>query len=221
MIELVPVIELCYSNQGVQTPLKGPFWENSKEWDDFYTTCYIMAGFTDPFPIYLPGSSFCRLEDITDNNLVKLVKDHTEKMRNGEYEREQACPFFGGYVLRINGDDKYFPQCCGDLSDIQYWQKLLVGGKTFLYSGHPGPGVTVTADEVILDFSPDEFEEDFIPHVNDEKLELDKIDLHNAVDAVKVQLRFFAERLIAININEQLGIRDIDDLLVWGDYTNA
>lgn len=221
MIELVPVIELGYSNEGIRTPLKGPFWENPEEWDNFYSACYATAGFTDVFPVYLPGSSFCRLTDITDDNLVKLVKDHTKAMRHGEYDREQACPFFGGCVLRIDGHNKYFPQCCGDLSDIQYWQKLLMGREEPFYEGHPAPMVTVTEDKVIFDFNTNEFEEDFVPPVKDKEIVLDKIDLRNAVDTVIVQLRDFAQKLIAININERLGIRDIDNLLVWGDDTNA
>ena len=52
-------------------------------------------------------------------------------MRAGKYEREQASALFGGYVLRIDGHDKYFPQCCGDLSDIHYWEKLTNGKDGF------------------------------------------------------------------------------------------
>ncbi|WP_433902796.1 hypothetical protein [Sphingobacterium puteale] len=79
-------------------------------------------------------------------------------MRAGTYEREQASAFFGGYVLRIDHQDKYFPQCCGDLSDIHYWEKL-ANGKDGFYAGHPQPNVKVDTNIITLDFTVEEFDE--------------------------------------------------------------
>ena len=217
MVELIPVIEIGLYNTDVPTPGKGPYWDYPTEWAQYYAECSTKSGFSDPFPFYLPGSSFCKIQDISDNNLRKLVSDQTREMREGKYTREEACVFIGGYVLHIDGEDRYFPQCCGELTDIQYWQNLLLGGKIQFYQGHPQPLVTILYDTLIFDFSTDEFDEHFTPPVKDIRLEISKNDLAIAVDAVIVQLKTFSERLIAINAIEQLGILDIDKLLIWGD----
>lgn len=217
-IELIPVIELGYNNQDIQFPDKNPYWVFPEEWDKYRSDTYLKAGFKDHFTPYLQGSSFYKLTDITDNNLIKLTKDHTEEMRNGNYAREQASAFLGGYVLRINGQDKYFPQCCGDLSDIQYWDKLLTEEKISFYQGHPEPQVTITTDTIIFDFTVGEFDEHFAPPPIDNRLEFSKIELNKALQIVKTELKIFAGRIIKINIDEHLNIRDIDKLLIWGDY---
>ena len=101
-IELIPVIEIGYNNQDVPTPDKYPYWEYPELWDKYNSDSYKKAGFKDEFKPYLAGSSFYRLSDITDRNLSKLVIDHTQDLRNGKYEREQASAFFSGYVININ-----------------------------------------------------------------------------------------------------------------------
>ncbi|MES2702411.1 MAG: hypothetical protein V4649_07220 [Bacteroidota bacterium] len=220
MVELVPVIELGHYDTGISAPKAGPFWKNSMEWDQFYTAYYAKAGFADPLPTYLPGSSFCRIEDLSDRNLQKLVKDHTKDMREGKYTREEASAFFGGYVLRLNENDKYFPQCCGDLSDIQYWQKLAYEGELTFYQGHPVPAISITSNRIIFDFTVDEFEEGFVPPVIERTIEVNQAELATAVEKVKKQLENFSNKLMAINLSESLGVSDIDNLLVWGDQVN-
>jgi len=69
---------------------------------------------------YLPGAPFFEISSITNENLKKVLSDHTEGFRKGEYERSDVTSLFGGYVLKVDGEDKYFPQCCGELSDIAY-----------------------------------------------------------------------------------------------------
>lgn len=221
MVELVPVIELSHYGTDIPAPNAGPFWENTAEWDQFYAACYAKAGFAEPFRMYLPGSSFCRIEDITDNNLQKLVKDHTKNMREGKYTREDVSAFSGGYVLRIDGNDKYFPQCCGDLSDIQYWQKLASDGEVSFYQGHPTPTVSTQNSHIIFDFTVGEFEESFVPPVTEKIIEVNQAELEAAVTRVKNLLADFGNKLIAINVNENLGVSHIDKLLVWGNDINT
>lgn len=220
MVELIPIIDIHVSDTNIRSPKAGPFWENTADWSQYFEVCFAKAGFPDPFPMYLKGWSFCRIEEITDNNLLKLVKHHTKDLREGKYTREQAVAFFGGYVLRIDGNDKYFPQCCSDLSDIQYWEKLAYNGEVAFYQGHPEPMVNILNNRIIFDFTVDEFEESFVPPVPEKTIEVDKTELATAVTSVKRQLESFANKLIAINISENLGISDIDRLLIWGDNMN-
>ncbi|RQO70855.1 hypothetical protein DBR43_21520 [Pedobacter sp. KBW06] len=215
-IELIPVIEIGYHNQNIKSPDQSPYWRNFEVWDKYNDDCYKKAGFKDRLIAYLPGSSFYRLKDISDNNLIKLTKDHTEEMRNGKYAREQASPFFGGYVLHIDGQDKYFPQCCSDLSVIQYWEGLLTDDKPFFYQGHPEPGISYITDKIIFDFTVEEFGEYFVPPPPVVQIEFERAELKEAIQRVRTELKIFANRIIKINIDEGLNIDDIDKLLIWG-----
>lgn len=214
-VELIPVLEIGYNNQDIPVPDKYPYWENTDVWNKYYQDSYSKAGFKDTFTPYLSGSSFYRLTDITDDNLIKLTKDHTEDLRNGKYSRAQASAFFGGYVLRIDGQDKFFPQCCGDLSDIVYWEQIANGNENAYYEGHPEPTVKIKGNTITFDFSVDEHDEPFQPIPPDTILQVDRNSLRKAVEHVKEELLNFAERLKKINKDEQLNIIDIDKLLVW------
>ena len=216
-LKLIPVIEIVYCNQGVTTPDKYPYWNYPDLWDKYNAETYKKAGFKDSLKPYLAGSSFYRLKDISIDNLVKLTKDHTEQMRLGKYKREETSGFSGGYVLSIDEQDIYFPQCCGDLSDIQYWDKLAKDKDNTFYQGHPEPEVTIKGDIVTFDFTVEEFDEHFSPTPAENIIIFDIPSLKQAIEIVMPELEEFSNRLKQINIQEDLGIDDIDRLLVWGD----
>lgn len=214
-VELIPVIEIGYNNLGVKAPDKYPYWDNSEIWDKYHDECYQKAGFKDKLIPYLKGSSFYKLSDITDNNLTKLTIDHTQEMRDGKYGREQASALFGGYVLRIDGQDKYFPQCCGDLADIQYWENLAKGKESGFYAGHPEPQVKIQGEKITFDFSVGEFDEHFAPTPKDNLVLFDIPSLRKAIETVKEELITFEKRIEKINQGEKLNIDNIGGLLIW------
>lgn len=146
---------------------------------------YKKAGFKSSLKPYLAGSSFYILSKITDSNLTKLVIDHTQKMRTGKYGREQTSTLFGGYVLRIDQQNKYFPQCCGNLLDVHYWEKLANGKDDFFYAGHPQPQVKIDANRITLDFAVEEFGEHFVPTPKDVLVSFDISSLKSAIEIVK------------------------------------
>jgi hypothetical protein len=213
-VELIPVIKIGYNNQDIPTPDKYPYWDYPELWDKYNSDSYKKAGFKDEIKPYLPGSLFYRLSDITDYNLTKIVIDHTQELRDGKYEREQASALFGGYVLRIDGQDKYFPQCCGDLADIEYWERLS-NGQISYYEGHPAPEIKFEGNYIVLDFSVDEYDEHFQPTPLDTKLKIDRSALKLAIDKVKNELEIFGLRLEKINQDEKLNIDNISGLLIW------
>ncbi|WP_293309517.1 hypothetical protein [Pedobacter sp. UBA5917] len=215
-IDLIPVIEIGYNNQGITAPHKYPYWEHPEIWNAYHQECFEKAGFKDKLTPYLKGSSFFKPSEITDNNLTKLTIDHTQEMRDGKYERQQAATFFGGYVLNINGKDKYFPQCCGGLSDIVYWDSLSTQQKTY-YEGHPAPQIKFDGDNVIFDFLVDEFDGPFEPAPSEITLSVDRYELKKAVEKAKTALQSFEKRLDKINEAEKLNIENIGKLLIWGD----
>jgi len=219
-IELIPVIEIGYNNQGMTAPDKYPYWDNSEIWDVYHEKCYQKAGFKDRLTPYLKGSSLYKLSDITDDNLIKLTIDHTQEMRDGKFESPQdTCTFSGGYVLRVDGQDKYFPQCCGELSDIIYWDRLSNGQNSY-YEGHPTPQIKFENSKIVFNFSVDEFDEPFQPTPTEKILSIDRFKLKTAVEKVKTELKTFEQRLDKINEDEKLNIDNIGGLLIWdnGNY---
>ncbi|MPR34933.1 hypothetical protein [Salmonirosea aquatica] len=215
IVELIPVIEIGYNNQDVPTPEKFPYWEYPELWDKYKSDSYNKAGFIDDLKPYLKGSSFYRLSEVTDNNLKKLISDHTQELRDGKYEREQASALFGGYVLRIDGQDKYFPQCCGDLADLQYWENLGNGKEKGFYAGHPEPEVKIQGDKITFDFTVGEFDEHFAPTPSENVVQFDIASLRKAIEIVKTELDKFEQRLEKINQDEKLNIDNIGRLLIW------
>ena len=216
VVALIPVVEIGYNNQGVEVPTKYPYWENALLWDTYHAACYAAAGFQDAFFPYLPGSSLYQLAAITDSNLAKLAKDQTAELRADVWTREQACAFFGGYVLRVDNKDVFFPQCCGQLSAIFYWEGL-AAGVAISYEGHPAPVVSFTGDTVRLDFAESEFDDAFEPPPSVRSVELSRSALQLVIGQVNLELQQFAQRLRVLNEAEALGVPAIAELLVWED----
>ncbi|MFT6337254.1 MAG: hypothetical protein ACI86M_002523 [Saprospiraceae bacterium] len=61
----------------------------------------------------------------------------------------------------MDDKDVYFPQCCGDLGDIVYWEKIIKENKNCYYNGHPAPLISISHSEVKFTF--DEIDEHFVP----------------------------------------------------------
>jgi hypothetical protein len=166
---------------------------------------------------YSDGLDFYRISDLTESNLGVVVAKHTAALRSAEYAREEASALFGGYVLKVNGVDVYFPQCCGDLSDIRYWEQLLTGKSPNPGNGHPAPVVVIKKDRVKLIFAIDQDDEKFEPAPAQNSVDIGREEVRVAVDEAKVELMNLAEKLKKINDDRSLGVKDIDKLLIWGD----
>ena len=213
-MKLIPVIEIGYANQGIESPEHGPYWKYPNDWDDFNHKSYKKAGFKDSFKPFDPGASIYNIDLISDENLNKIVVDHTEELRKGEYDREQASPLFGGYILEINGEKLFYPQCCGDLGDIQFWRNISIGKESF-YEGHPAPIVKFDNDEIVFDLNVQEFDEEFTPIPKRRIFRIKKEELKKAIKETELILEKFSNRIKAINQSENLNLDRIEDLLVW------
>jgi hypothetical protein len=219
-IELIPVLEIIYSNQGVIVPDKFPKSENSEIWDKYYEERYQKSGFKEKLIPYLKGWYYYKLSDISDNILTKLIIYHTQEFRDGKINRlQETCAFSGGYVLLVDGQAKHFPQCCGELSDIKYWENIS-NGKSSYHEEHPTPQIKFEGNKIIFDFSVDEFDEWFEPKPIEIKLTIDRIELKTAVAKAMTELQTFEQRLNKINDDEKLCIDNIGGLLIWdnGNY---
>ena len=149
--------------------------------------------------------------------MTKLIIDHTQEMREGKYDREQASTFLGGYVLRIKKQDKYFPQCCGELADIHYWEKLAEGKESGFYAGHPEPKVKIQDNKITFDFTVGESDEYFVPTPKENIIQIETASLKSAIEKAKMELEIFEQPIEKINQNEKLNIDCIGELLIWND----
>lgn len=213
-MKLIPVIEVRCANQGTEIPEQGPYWKYPNEWDDFNNKSHKNAGFKEPFEPIDPGASLYEIETISDGNLKKIVLDHTQLLRNGEYDREQVFPLFGGYILEVNEERLFYPQCCGDLGDIEFWRNISNGKGTY-YEGHPAPVVKFKKHEIVFDLNVQQFGEEFTPIPERRVFRVNREELKKSIKETELTLAKFAHRIQAINQSENLNLERIEDLLVW------
>lgn len=217
MIRLIPVIEITYYQFGERSPEYGlPREESIRHWDLFRQECFEKAGFHDKMYPYEIGSSLYRLTDITNANLCKYILDEWE---DSEKNSEYLGSLSGGYILNIDGGDKLYPQCCGDLADLAEWENLLSdkGNPTF-WIGHPSPSVIDKGDVIIFDLEHPNLPEPFAYQNDELYIDVSKEDLSKAIQETKKELDVFTSRLLKINEKEQLNIENIAQILIYGKY---
>lgn len=214
LIKLIPVIEITNYDQEIDSPEKGPSLEYPDEWDNYNQKCNFHAGLLEPLIPYKKGLFFYQFSAISDNNLKTLILKETLELRTNEIERENVLPFYGGCILRVDGEDILFPQCCSDLSCFESFESLFFSNNINFYQGHPSPIITNENEYFSFDFVTDE---SFFPHVVLNKLLIRIEDLKVAVQEAKLEFKVFAERVKRIAKNENLGIDSIDTLLIWGE----
>ncbi len=169
-----------YFNDEIKSPSVSPYWEYPKQWQIYLDRCYLKAGFKDKFIPYTKGSGFYRPKNITDDNLIKVIEDHTVSLKDKEIAEDDLCALFGGYVLKIDNQNMLFPQCCSDLGDWLFWQDIVKNRKTKYYTGHSCPIIEFNFNNVIFNCN-DEYEK-FIPATNKKividikALEIDMVD---------------------------------------------
>ena len=166
---------------------------------------------------YTSGLDFYRISELTQSNLVQIIAKHTERSRHAEYSRQEASALFGGYVLKVKEEDVYFPQCCGDLSDIRYWEQLVIAKSPIPGNGHPGPRVMINKHRIRLDFTVDGLDEKFNPEPPYKFVDINKKELEIALVDARFELATFANKLNKINEDLMFGLQGIDKLLTGGD----
>jgi hypothetical protein len=208
-IKLIPVIELFRISDKVKLPDKGPYWEYANEWEEYNRQSLEANGFSEIEP-YSKGSNFYELSKINDSDLLLQIKYRTEG-----WKLDEICPFDGGYILNVNGEDLLYPQCCGDLGDIGSWIELSKGDSRLLWQGHPWPIIKIKKDKILFDLTVGEFDEHFVPVPLKEKFEIDRFDLKSEIDNVMKDLNEIAVKLNDINNKEKLGFENLAKILIW------
>lgn len=217
-IELIPVIEINNYDQDVPMPPQGPSWEFPNEWEKYFLTANLEAGFSKDLKPYSKGSSLYQINDISSSDLLKIIqtKIDIEESDDELTLEDLVSPFNGGYILKIDGNNKYFPQCCSDLGDITEWDDLLDDEDHNFYMGHPSPRIEKSENTIIFDFLNSEIQDNYTPPVLEDQIIVDKNELANTIEGAKKELKIFAEKLIQINESENLNIPNIEKLLIYG-----
>jgi len=217
-IELIPVLNLPFRNTGLAIPTDSPK-ENPTAWDEFYAGHFKELGFPDPFQPFAPGTTLVKLSDISDSNLFKLIIDNTRFLN--DYPLYEGDSLLGGYVLRIDGINKYFPEDDCVLSLIISWEHLLKRDDFFMGASqcYP-PEVSFGDDDIKLDFTNAiDCGDDFAPA--ERILKFTRKDLAPALEAAKSELVIFSKRLQRINFEKKLNIKTINRMLIWGYMINS
>ncbi|WBV52328.1 hypothetical protein [Chryseobacterium gambrini] len=217
-IELIPVIEITNYDNDIPLPPFGPYWEFSTEWEHYRIATNLDAGFSENLQSYSKGSSLYRISEIPDSDVLKIIQNKitTDENDDNLTIEDLISPLIGGYILKINDVDSYFPQCCGDLSNIEYWNNLFLDEDSFFYMGHPSPKIIKSENTIIFDFLNSPIQEGYAPPVSENQIEANKDLLKIAVENVKKELYDFARRLVKISETENLDIPEIDKLFVYG-----
>ncbi len=116
--------------------------------------------------------------------------------------------------MRIEGEDQYFPQCCGNLGDIEDWINLFEDQDPYFYMGHPSPQIKKIGNKIIFDFLNSEIQDSYVPPMLEDQLEVDENELKIAIGDAKKELDTFANKLIRINSTKNLNIPEIDKILI-------
>ncbi|MFY0675615.1 MAG: hypothetical protein JXQ87_19655 [Bacteroidia bacterium] len=214
--QLIPVIEITYYNE-TEPPLYGPYWEYEDDWEEYSKKRLRRAGFKDDFESFKKGSSFFEPEKISPNNLIKLIQDWFANYDGAN--TDDITPFYGGYVLNVKNDNVFFPQCCGDLSDIIYWRKLAYEGQVSFHHGHPEP--MARFENTTIHFEFNESIEEFAPPTFD-KLSIPKDDLKKAYDNACKSLENFEQNILTIFNELKIDIdqKKMIDCLIYKNNEN-
>lgn len=216
-VELIPVLEIHPHLNEITPPGEYPFWQHTSVWDQYRRSALIHEGYSIRLEPYVKGFPFYTISSLLEEDITKVASKHIDGFRKGDYPAEDVLSLSGGYILKKNGENKSFPQCCGELSDIAYWISLANGADRFNIEEHPTPSVQIKRDSIFFDFSEDAHGETFAPPPAEPVLEINRPALQRAVVQAETELNEFALLLKKINLKSNWGLENIDRVLIWND----
>ena len=151
-------------------------------------------GFKDSFrPLTADG--FYAIQDISDANLSKILKDTVFK----------NTALNGGYVLLdAQHQPLLLPRCCSDLNDIHAWEHLAQGNLKQFWIGHPQVLCEYRGD--VVKFKPDAS----LDHTG---FEVPISSLKHAVHGLKDELKQIHSRFQQLAQTEKLKVEKVLKLI--------
>jgi len=202
-LELIPLIELHYYDEDVNSP-SGSSSELPKEWDKYNEKGFALAGFKDKFQPYESGSWLYKLNEITESNLIKIVEKYFEEFELDEsLTDDNIKPLDGGYILKTINKNLLYPQCCGNLGDIDSWEGIINPNNTYFWNGHPTPIIIQKNENIVFDLTD----------MNQKEISIDREKLKTALQETKKQLSNFSKRINKLENN--YGIDNLGEKLIF------
>lgn len=126
--------------------------EDPDGWRAWWQDCLMARGFPRLEPV--EGASWLvELAALDDQSLLRVFDDQNEEWRSTPVDASEVTPLVGGLALRVGGEWKVMPQCCGDLSNLSDWRTALVQPEHephMLWIGHPWRQARRTGDSLEL-----------------------------------------------------------------------
>lgn len=216
-VELIPVLEIRPHLNEITPPGEHPFWQHTSVWDQYRRSALIHEGYSIRLEPYVKGFPFYAITSLLEEDVKKVASEHLEGFQKGEYLAEDVISLSGGYILKKDGENKSFPQCCGELSDIAYWESLANGSDRFYIGEHPTASIKIKDGYILFDFSEGGYSEPFAPPPSERELLVTRSALHRAVAQAETELNEFALLLKKINLKSNWGLENIDRMLIWND----
>ncbi len=215
-IELIPVIEIGFEeeeSQYIQPYPDNLYWLNSSAWDEYFTQKVEKNGYK-AYERIKEGYPFYRISQFNSKkDLLKIVFLHLGGLNEEDRSPlEESCALFGGYVLKLEGQIIFTPQCCGTLADFESWKSTIQDEFQEGYickEGHPCPKVERINEE--LEFTFEDELEGFIPPAI--KSKVGRGEMIKAIEKCQIELDEFGRYLNLLE--EELNQKRIADILIY------
>lgn len=154
------------------------------------------------------NNTFYKLEDLSRRDLYRAIDLHVRDM-----DIENSCALFGGYGLGCNQEIVLYPQCCGLLSEIQDWNKILdIDFQAFYLSEcHPSPYIEKIKDKVHIHCHSEH--EDFIPST-EKLIIIEYKETRNAVERLNEKLGLISKEID--EMGKERGVERLSKIMIWG-----
>jgi len=148
-----------------------------------------------------------KLSEISLSDLKKAIDLHVSDIPISE-----SCAFFGGYGLKVNNEYVLFPQCCGLLSEINDWKKILSENfePFYLTECHPSPKFKKVDNDVVIEC--DSTDEEFYPNTKN-SIRVNYKSLTSAIENVCIELKEISKKLD--EFNSEYKTESVSTNLIW------
>lgn len=216
MTLLIPVLELTpgsYSKRERQIP-EGSIAENPAGWFRYWAESLGDAGIHGLTP-WTPGSWFVTLDQFHDPGLLRSVILEAEP-DIAVVDLEEVGALSGGHVLSHDGTT-LLPGCCGDLSNLEAWQRAAIDSNdswAMLWIGHPWTFVRSSGDLLRIVEPNEQQDADGLNEV----MSVSRTALLDAIGCALDARNRFAERLLPVvqAFNPRVAAVDLVRVLVRG-----
>ncbi|MGC4068446.1 MAG: hypothetical protein QM784_28130 [Polyangiaceae bacterium] len=167
----------------------------------------------------IQGSMLVPLSALEESHVKWLVAKQTMNEYGERLEESTLVALYGGYVLAVDAQPIFIPQCCSTLAAIHGWADVLrpcsVSG--FVGEGHPALQWNIRNDLIVLewDIETEPFEPPTFPRTKSLQVE----SVRHGVRRALWEVELFARELSALPIASEFV--NLANALVWRDENGS